>query len=76
MAGAAVVAVMAGWERPEMRVEIGVPHILLDNSLVQIRAMFLANVYLGVSQCFVSRQTFIICAADRFILWSFFISIC
>jgi hypothetical protein len=60
---------------------IGVPGILLGNYLAQSRAMFLAIVYLRLSQCLASRQTFI-CAADRFIFlvqiekWSFFMSIC
>ena len=54
-AGAADVAVvaeaaMAGGERPEVRVEIGVPHILLGNYLAQNREMFLVNAYLKGSQ--------------------------
>ena len=66
VAGAAAVAAMAGGERPEVRVEIGVPRTLLGNNSVHIKAMHLANAYLGPSQCLVSRQTFI-CTADRFI---------
>ena len=63
---AAMVAAMAGGERPEVRVEFGVPYILLGNYLAQSRAMFLVNAYLERSRCLASRQTFI-CAADRFI---------
>ena len=59
-------AAMAGGERPEVRVEIGVPCTLLGNNLAHIKAMRLANAYLEGSQCLASRQTFI-CAADRFI---------
>ena len=55
-----------GGERPEVRVEIGVPRTLLGDYLAQIKAMRLANAYLERSQCLASRQTFI-CAADRFI---------
>ena len=65
VAGAAVMAAMAGGERPEVRVEIGVPCTLLGNYLAQSRAIFLANAYLEGSQyvwC-LGRQTFI-CAAD------------
>ncbi len=53
----AVAVVMAGGERPEVRVEIGIPHILLGNYLAQSRAMFLVNAYLERSQCSASRQT-------------------
>ncbi len=63
---AAAVAAMAGGVRPEVRVEIGVPRILLGNYLVLSIAMFLANAYLEGSQCLASRQSSI-CAADRFI---------
>ncbi len=42
-AGAAAVGAMAGGERPEVRVEIGVPRTLLGNYLAQSRAMFIAN---------------------------------
>jgi hypothetical protein len=62
----AAVAAMASGERPEVRVEIGVPRILLGNYLAQSRAMFLVNAYLEGSQCSASRQTFI-CAADRYL---------
>jgi hypothetical protein len=67
---AAAGAAMANGDRPEVRDEyhtnvIGVPRILLGDYLAQSRAMFLANVYLRLSQCSASRQTFI-CAADRF----------
>jgi hypothetical protein len=34
---------MASGERPEVRVEIGVPRTLLGDYLAQSRAMFLAN---------------------------------
>ncbi len=53
----AAAAAMASGERPEVKVEIGVPHTLLGNYLVQSRAMFLANAYLGLSQCLASRHT-------------------
>ena len=42
-AAAVAVATMAGGERPEGRVEIGVPRTLLGDYLAQSRAMFLAN---------------------------------
>ncbi len=40
---AAPVEAIAGGERPEVRVEIGVPCTLLGEFLAQSRAMFLAN---------------------------------
>jgi hypothetical protein len=45
VAGAVVVAVaaIASGERPEVRVEIGVPRTLVGDYLAQIRAMFLGN---------------------------------
>ena len=55
-----------GGERPEVRVDIGVPRILLGGYLAPRRAMFLANTYMERSQCLASRQSFI-CAADIFI---------
>ena len=65
-AGAAAVAAMAGGERPEVRVEIGVPRTILGDNLAHIKAIRLANAYLERSQCLASRQTFTF-AADRFI---------
>ncbi len=68
-AGAVAVAAMAGGERPEVRVEIGVPCTLLGDNLAHINAMGLANAHLERSQCLASRQTFIF-AADRFFICS------
>jgi hypothetical protein len=51
---------------PDMKNKFRVPCIQLGNYLAQIRAMFLANTYLHLSQCLAHRKSFI-CAADRFI---------
>ena len=53
-------------ERPEVRMETGVPRIQIGDYLAQNRAMRQVNAYLDMPQYFASRQSFI-CAADRFI---------
>jgi hypothetical protein len=42
---AAGAVVMAGGMRPEVKVEAGVPCVLLGDYLAQSRAMFLANMF-------------------------------
>jgi hypothetical protein len=55
-----------GGERPEVRVKIGVPHMLLGDYLVQSRVMNLVNAYLERSQCLASRQRSV-CTTDKLI---------